>query len=125
MEIALRLLAELSERGRSFAVVGDMGELGDISAVAHRETGRLAADLGIDFLFALGERADDVARGAEEGGMSPERVRIVRDCRDVAGHVNEMLASGDCVLVKGSRAMKMERVVELIATQSHSTEERV
>jgi UDP-N-acetylmuramoyl-tripeptide--D-alanyl-D-alanine ligase len=125
MDIALRLLAELSERGRSFAVIGDMGELGDTAGAAHRETGRLAANLGIDFLFALGERADDVATGAEEGGMSPERVRIGRDCRDVAGRVNEMLASGDCVLVKGSRAMKMERVVELLATQGHSTEERV
>jgi UDP-N-acetylmuramoyl-tripeptide--D-alanyl-D-alanine ligase len=124
MEIALRLLAELSERGRSLAVIGDMGELGETAAVAHRETGRLAADLGIDFLFAMGERAEDVARGAEEGGMSRERVRIGRDCRDVAGRVNEILASGDCVLVKGSRAMKMERVVELIAKQSHFTEER-
>ena len=124
MEIALRLLAELSERGRSFAVIGDMGELGGTAGAAHRETGRLAADLGIDFLFALGERADDVAAGAEEGGMSPARVRIGRDCRDVAGQVNEMLASGDCVLVKGSRAMKMERVVEFLATQNHSAEER-
>jgi UDP-N-acetylmuramoyl-tripeptide--D-alanyl-D-alanine ligase len=125
MEIALRLLAELSERGRSFAVIGDMGELGDTAAAAHRETGRLAANLGIDFLFALGERADDVATGAAEGGMSRERVRIGSDCRDVAGRVNEMLASGDCVLVKGSRAMKMERVVELLAARSHPAEERV
>jgi UDP-N-acetylmuramoyl-tripeptide--D-alanyl-D-alanine ligase len=125
MAIALRLLAELSERGRSFAVIGDMGELGDTAPAAHRDTGRLAAELGIDFLFALGERAGEVAAGAGEGGMSPERVRVGRDFRDVAGKLNEMLASGDCVLVKGSRAMKMERVVELIATQSHSAEERV
>jgi UDP-N-acetylmuramoyl-tripeptide--D-alanyl-D-alanine ligase len=124
MEIALRLLAELSERGRSFAVIGDMGELGDTAPAAHRDTGRLAADLGIDFLFALGERAADVAAGAGEGGMSPERVRIGRDFRDVAGQVNARLASGDCVLVKGSRAMKMERVVELIATQNHSAGEK-
>jgi UDP-N-acetylmuramoyl-tripeptide--D-alanyl-D-alanine ligase len=125
MAIALRLLAELAERGRSFAVIGDMGELGDTAEAAHRDTGRLAADLGIDFLFALGERAGDVAAGAEEGGMSRERVLIGRDHRDIADRVNEMLASGDCVLVKGSRAMKMERVVELIATQSHSAGERI
>jgi UDP-N-acetylmuramoyl-tripeptide--D-alanyl-D-alanine ligase len=90
----------------------------------HHETGRLAADLGIDFLFVLGERADDVATGAGIGGMSPERVRLGRDWRDVAGQLNEMLTRGDCVLVKGSRAMKMERVVELLTAQSPSTEGR-
>jgi UDP-N-acetylmuramoyl-tripeptide--D-alanyl-D-alanine ligase len=124
MEVAMRLLAEISERGRSFAVVGDMGELGDTARAAHHATGRLAADLGIDFLFALGERAGDVAAGAREGGMAPERVRVGRDCEGVAAQVNEMLGNGDHVLVKGSRAMKMERVVEFLAAQRHSAEER-
>jgi UDP-N-acetylmuramoyl-tripeptide--D-alanyl-D-alanine ligase len=117
MEVAMRLLAEISERSRRFVVVGDMGELGDTARAAHRQTGRLAAELGIDFLFAVGERADDVAAGARDAGMAPERIRIGRDCDDVAGELNTLLAGDDCVLVKGSRAMRMERVVEFLAAQ--------
>ena len=113
----MRLLAEISERSRRFVVVGDMGELGDTARAAHRQTGRLAAELGIDFLFAVGERADDVAAGARDAGMAPERIRIGRDCDDVAGELNTLLAGDDCVLVKGSRAMRMERVVEFLAAQ--------
>jgi UDP-N-acetylmuramoyl-tripeptide--D-alanyl-D-alanine ligase len=121
MEVAMRLLAEISERSRRFVVVGDMGELGDTARAAHRQTGRLAAELGIDFLFAVGERADDVAAGARDAGMAPERIRIGRDCDDVAGELNTLLAGDDCVLVKGSRAMRMERVVEFLAAQGRKT----
>jgi len=123
MEVAIRLLAEISDRSRGFAVVGDMGELGDTARAAHRETGRLAAELEIDFLFALGENAGDVTAGARDGGMAPERIRIGRDCEDVAAQLNEMLGNGDHVLVKGSRAMKMERVVASLAARGRSTEE--
>ncbi|MFQ5417715.1 MAG: UDP-N-acetylmuramoyl-tripeptide--D-alanyl-D-alanine ligase [Myxococcota bacterium] len=123
MEIALRLLSERAARGRSIAVIGDMGELGNTADTAHRELGRTAGDLCIDFLFALGDRADAVAAGAIEGGMSPDHIHIGRDHEDVASRVMELVASGDWVLVKGSRAMKMERVVELLAEQTNTARE--
>jgi UDP-N-acetylmuramoyl-tripeptide--D-alanyl-D-alanine ligase len=115
MEVALRLLAETSGGGRGLAVLGDMGELGGTAREAHRDTGRLAAELGIDFLFALGEYAADVAEGARNGGMAPQNMWVGRDWEDLATQLAEMLEAGDHILVKGSRAMRMERVVERLA----------
>jgi UDP-N-acetylmuramoyl-tripeptide--D-alanyl-D-alanine ligase len=124
MEVALRLLAQRALGGRSFAVIGDMGELGDTAASAHRAAGRCVAELAIDFLFALGEHASDVTAGAEDAGMAAEKIFIGRDHEDIASRVTDLVGSGDCVLVKGSRSMKMERVVELLATQSRPAGER-
>jgi UDP-N-acetylmuramoyl-tripeptide--D-alanyl-D-alanine ligase len=125
MEVAMRLLAEIPRQGRSFAVVGDMGELGDTARAAHRATGSLAAELGIDFLFAVGERAGDVAAGARDAGMAPERVHTGRSCDDVAAPLCDLLAKGDCVLVKGSRAMRMEQFVKVLEQQGRPREARV
>jgi len=117
MEIALRSLAELKGASRGIAVVGDMGELGETAAAAHRATGRLAAALGLDFLFALGRFAGEVVAGAVEGGLARERAVEGRDHEDVAERVAAVLRGSDWVLVKGSRSMKMERVVELLSHQ--------
>ena len=76
MEAALRLLAEIKGAHRAVAILGDMGELGKTAEAAHREAGRLAASLGIDFLIALGARAQIVATGALDSGMDPAHVVV-------------------------------------------------
>ncbi len=114
MEVALRMLASLDAKGRRLAVLGDMGELGDASAAAHRDMGRLAAGLGIDLLLVLGRFSDDVAAGAREGGMDPSRVRVERDCESAADRLRDLLRGDDAVLVKGSRSMGLERVVDAL-----------
>jgi phospho-N-acetylmuramoyl-pentapeptide-transferase len=78
MEVALRLLARSGSSGRRVAVLGDMGELGEASGAAHREAGRLAASLGINFLVAVGQQAEQVAEGATAAGMSSSRIRVAR-----------------------------------------------
>jgi UDP-N-acetylmuramoyl-tripeptide--D-alanyl-D-alanine ligase len=108
MEVALRLLAGCA--GRRIAVLGDMGELGEVAAKAHEEAGRLAASLGIDFLVAAGSQAERVAAGAREGGMDPARIATAPDADAAAAPVRALLESGTTVLLKGSRAMRMERV---------------
>jgi UDP-N-acetylmuramoyl-tripeptide--D-alanyl-D-alanine ligase len=115
MELALRSLASLRGTSRGFAVLGDMGELGDTADEAHRAAGRLVAELGLDFLFALGPRAELTARGALEAGMDPGRVRVGKDHEDVGSALRAVLRGNDWVLVKGSRAMRMERVVDALA----------
>lgn len=115
MASALRSLAELKGQSRGIAVLGDMAELGEEAARAHRATGRLVAELGLDFLFAVGELAGEVARGALESGMRPDRVHAGRDVAETAARVLEILRGNDWVLVKGSRTMRMERIVSAIA----------
>jgi UDP-N-acetylmuramoyl-tripeptide--D-alanyl-D-alanine ligase len=112
MAAALRALAELRGEGRAFAVLGDMGELGAIADEAHREAGHLAAELGLDGLALLGGHAGRTAEGARRGGLAAERVFEARDHAELIEHLGARLRAGDRVLVKGSRAMQMERVVE-------------
>jgi UDP-N-acetylmuramoyl-tripeptide--D-alanyl-D-alanine ligase len=115
MEVALRSLAELKGERRGIAVLGDMGELGPIAREAHRTAGRLTAELGIELLFALGASADEVVAGALAAGMAPECATASRDAEALARSIQAALRPSDWVLVKGSRSMRMERIVQALA----------
>ncbi len=121
VEGALRSLAGLKGRSRAFAVLGDMAELGAGTPQAHHAVGRLVAELGIDFLFALGPHAPELAKGALEAGMDPARVFVGRDHEQTAAEVERFLQGDDWVLVKGSRSMRMERVVESLTARVGGT----
>ena len=100
MEVALRSLAELKGSSRGLAVLGDMGELGATARDAHREAGRLAAELGIDFVFALGQHAGEVVAGAVAGGLARERAIAGSDHDDLAsararGAARQRLGAGE------------------------------
>ena len=112
MDAALAMLVELAQGGRAVAVLGDMFELGDESAAAHRRLGRHAAKLGLDLLYLLGERAVLVAEGAREEKMSERCVEIMPNHREVVMRLREQGRRGDVILVKGSRGMRMERIVK-------------
>jgi len=117
MEVALRVLsaAPTADGGRHVAVLGDMGELGAQTEEAHRQAGALAASLGVDEIVAVGRHAGRVAEGARAAGLSAERIHAVEDWEQAAAALTKRLSPGDRVLVKGSRAMRMERIVERIA----------
>ena len=110
MMMALRTLQEFPCKGRKVAVLGDMAELGRHSEAAHEEIGRRAAELGIDQLFALGKMAPVVARGAREGGL--HRVLEFADVEAAALALKSFLKPGDCLLLKASRATRLERITE-------------
>lgn len=112
---ALRAVADRRGSGRAFAVLGTMGELGAEAPAAHREVGALAARLGLDGLVALGEHAEALAAGAAEAGVPAHRIRVAKGADEAADWVASELGPGDWVLVKGSRAARMERVVEALA----------
>jgi UDP-N-acetylmuramoyl-tripeptide--D-alanyl-D-alanine ligase len=116
MEAALHLLAEIKGEHRAAAILGDMGELGATAEAAHRELGRLAASLGIDFLIAVGSRSALIASAAVDAGMNPTHVCVASDHADASARACGWLREHDTVLVKGSRSMQMERVVEAIAS---------
>src|SRR5262249_44744537 len=109
MEVALRTLARGD--GRRIAVLGDMGELGEYGTDAHRDAGALAAQLGIDRLFAVGAHADEVVAAARAAGMDAGSLHAGSDWEETAQRVLAGLSAGDRVLVKGSRSMRMERIV--------------
>jgi UDP-N-acetylmuramoyl-tripeptide--D-alanyl-D-alanine ligase len=115
MQVALESLAKLKGRSRGIAVLGDMGELGEAALEAHRAAGTLVASLGLDHLFTIGRFGRSVADAAVAAGMAGERVHVGETHEQVASAVRELLQGNDWVLVKGSRSMKMERVVEALA----------
>jgi UDP-N-acetylmuramoyl-tripeptide--D-alanyl-D-alanine ligase len=115
MEVALRSLADLKGASRGVAVLGDMGELGSSADAAHRAAGTLVAELGLDYLFALGRFATEIADGATRAGMDPHRVHVGASHDETSQELQRILQGNDWVLVKGSRSMQMERVVEALA----------
>jgi UDP-N-acetylmuramoyl-tripeptide--D-alanyl-D-alanine ligase len=112
MRAALRTLADMSGDGRRIAVLGDMAELGSLTELAHFGLGEQVARLGIDVLVTVGDRARRIAEGARAEGMAAEVVRSCASVEEAVAVLDEILASGDVVLVKASRSMGLERVVE-------------
>ncbi|MEK6726088.1 MAG: UDP-N-acetylmuramoyl-tripeptide--D-alanyl-D-alanine ligase [Deltaproteobacteria bacterium] len=113
--MALKTLADVKGAGRGIAVLGDMLELGVYAEEAHYEIGKKAAATGVDCLFLMGPLSSiHTSRGARDGGMDEGQIVICSDYKDASGHVNPILTGGDWVLVKGSRGMAMEKVVERI-----------
>jgi UDP-N-acetylmuramoyl-tripeptide--D-alanyl-D-alanine ligase len=111
MAAALNTLANC--RGcRRVAVLGDMLELGASSADSHYTAGRLAGAAGISLLVLVGAEAGHTARGAEDSGMDADGIIVAPSSEDAAELVAKKVTAGDCVLVKGSRGMRMELVVQ-------------
>ncbi|MGC9350237.1 MAG: UDP-N-acetylmuramoyl-tripeptide--D-alanyl-D-alanine ligase [Anaerolineae bacterium] len=113
---ALDLLHDLE--GRKIAVLGDMLELGDYEEQGHLRVGRRAAEVA-DELFIVGKLGELIGVGAEEQGMAPERIHAASDSEAASELLAPLLRSGDVVLVKGSRGVRMERIVqELVESES-------
>lgn len=114
MEAAIRNLRILRGGRRSVAILGDMLELGEVSASSHFRIGHMLAGAGVNFLFTFGEEAAQVARGALEGGMDPGRMAHSVDKDRLKTMVMDTLRDGDVILVKGSRGMRLEEIANEI-----------
>jgi UDP-N-acetylmuramoyl-tripeptide--D-alanyl-D-alanine ligase len=108
MLAALRTLRDLPFRGRRVVMLGDMAELGPQSERAHEQVGRHAADLGVEQLFAVGKMAAALARGARQAGLV--RVLEFAEVEAAADALKRFVKRGDVLLLKASRAMRLERV---------------
>jgi len=113
MDAAISLLMELMSHsgGRGIAVLADMLELGDESVAAHRRLGRHVAKAGVHELYLFGSMAQKVAEGALEEKMPDEAVHIYENHAQIVAMLREVSKKGDVILIKGSRGMRMERVV--------------
>lgn len=111
MKAALDALATAG--GRKLVVLGDMLELGDLGRPAHRDIGRRAAEVA-ERIITVGELAREIGAAAVDGGIPASRV-VSCSCNDeAAAAVMAEVEDGDVVLVKGSRGMRMEAVVEYL-----------
>ena len=102
MRAALEHLLQVAAGRRTVAVLGDMAELGAYSEEGHREVGRALEELSIDVVVAIGPQA--VAYGGRHVDTIDEALRLLE----------EILLPGDCVLLKGARAMGLERIAEVL-----------
>jgi len=112
MKAALETLASLKTGKRTIAVLGDMLELGDTATESHRAIGATAAKLGIDLMITVGPLAKHIAEGAVAAGMARDRVLEAGTTSRGAVLLKEHSRPGDTVLIKGSRGMKMEKILE-------------
>lgn len=113
MEIALRTLAQLKGRGRGIAVLGDMLELGETSAAYHRQLGALIGELKFSTVILTGVQAPIVAASARSGGADDDTICIADNHEEIARQLDQRVQAHDWILFKGSRAMRVEKSLEL------------
>ena len=114
MRAALAQLAATAGDRRRVAILGDMAELGPGAPAFHEEIGREVARHGVEALLAVGE----LARGYVDNATGVPVVRWAADADEAAEAAVELVQPGDCVLVKASRAVGLERVAESLAAVS-------
>ena len=115
---ALDVLRAAETTGRRVAVLGEMLELGDRSAELHEGVGRAAAAAGIDRLVAVGgDSARALADAAVAAGMSPDHVLLVADSGVAASLVSALVQPLDVILVKGSRGVRTDRIVDQLQVE--------
>ena len=109
---ALDVLADQAGGRRMVAVLGSMFELGERAEPGHREVGAAAAQKGIGLLITVGDLAGYIAKGALEQGLTAEKVIHCEDTAAARAALQERLRDSDVILIKGSRGMKMEEIVQ-------------
>jgi len=115
-ECAINVLKEYQGKGKKIVCCGDMLELGENAQRFHYDCGSfLARTKAADFLIAFGNKALFIAKGAVDNGMDKGRIKLFTNKKDVSPYLRHILASGDTVLIKGSRGMRMEEIVERLS----------
>jgi len=125
---AIRWLSIMHVKGKRIAVLADMLELGNSAEREHRKIGREIAKAGIDYLFTFGNFAREIAVAAD--GRSGQRkgkklkTETFDDKKKLSEELLQIISSGDVILVKGSRGMKMEEVVDALMDKLKNNEVR-
>jgi UDP-N-acetylmuramoyl-tripeptide--D-alanyl-D-alanine ligase len=121
MKQAIEALRDMVTDGRKVLVAGDMLELGTFSGRFHHLVGKQAAESGIDLIVAVGKLAEHISEGAKEAGMSQRKIKLCAVTKEACEKMAGLIKKGDTILVKGSRAMKMEGIVNELELQFKTT----
>lgn len=116
---ALNILRLQKGGGRKIAVLGDMLELGADAGRMHHEIGTLAAD-SADLLLAVGSFAADICSGAEDAGMKREQMYEAKSCQEAIEQILQLQRSGDCILVKGSRGVQLDKLAAALKSPDNN-----
>ena len=115
LQAMTELLAATPNFRRRILAAGEMRELGTASAELHREAGQFAAKTGkIDWVIGVAGNATQLVEGAVAGGLPSARARFFATPQEAAEFLAGFIVSGDLLLVKGSRGVKMEQIVETL-----------
>jgi UDP-N-acetylmuramoyl-tripeptide--D-alanyl-D-alanine ligase len=120
---ALEVLSE-SQGGRRVLVFGDMLELGETGVSLHEAVGQQAAEVGLDAMVGVGSLAARACAAAQKAGLAQENVHCAEDASEVAAWLRGRVGPGDTILLKGSRGMRLERVLKALATPHSSSDNR-
>ncbi len=124
MKAAVTLLKELGKGRRTIAVVGDMLELGKGARAMHREVGTYIADQSVSSLIVCGDLGKEIARGARSRGMRGSSIFHADASDQAAAILKEIANPGDVVLLKASRGMRLEKVLDGLAAKKHARAKR-
>ncbi|MFA6416016.1 MAG: UDP-N-acetylmuramoyl-tripeptide--D-alanyl-D-alanine ligase [Candidatus Paceibacterota bacterium] len=116
MEAGLTTLAEIKTTGKKIAALADMLELGEHTIEAHRAIGRQVKGI-VDDLVLVGLRAKFIGEGAIEAGFSEKHIHHFDDSVSAGKFIQDLMAEGDIVYLKGSQGMRMEKAVEEIMAE--------
>lgn len=116
VKTAIDVLNEI-EANRRIAVLGDMLELGSWSTDAHKETGEYAAGSSTDLIITVGEAAAHIADGAIEAGFPRSGIAVLANNDEAVRYLRNIIRQGDAILVKGSRGMMMEEIVDSLISE--------
>jgi UDP-N-acetylmuramoyl-tripeptide--D-alanyl-D-alanine ligase len=108
----IRVLASTPGFRRKILAAGEMRELGATSADLHREAGKFAGQSEIDWVIGVEGDASQIVEGAVAGGVPRSQTKVFSSSQEAADFLAEFVSKGDLLLVKGSRGVKMERIVE-------------
>jgi UDP-N-acetylmuramoyl-tripeptide--D-alanyl-D-alanine ligase len=117
MAAALRTAGEIAGERRLVLVLGDMLELGDLARDAHWQVGKQAAELHPAYLITVGPLAQEYGKGAQAAGLDGARIEYCLDLEEAQDAVLQLTRPGDVILVKGSRGLALEHVVESLCAR--------
>jgi UDP-N-acetylmuramyl pentapeptide synthase len=121
MHAALETLESIPAK-RKIAILGDMREIGKYNYETHEAIGYLAASVS-DIIVAVGDSAKIILEGAKNKGFPSEKLFHFYSSEEAGPKVQEIIKEGDLILVKGARAMRMEKIVEEIMAEPQRAKE--
>ena len=108
------VIAAMPSFARRILIAGEMLELGGASDSFHFECGTFAASRGVDLVIGVQGAAEEIVRAAADSGMPDSRARFYPDSGTAAQFIKEEVRAGDLVLIKGSRGVHMEKIVQTL-----------